>query len=173
MAMSIISLATFIGTFVLIKDLRSSIHGKLVLGYALSLFCYLALYKFDDDNIFLFLAHNIGFIGLEATEYWNLVMAFDICWSLFTMMRTNESSKRFWFYGSFVAVPSLVTFTIWIWFWIDRRFPRWYYSFKEYFGDSVPWATVIFLVIAAFKAYRMSKTLSRSESSRFKDEMTR
>lgn len=171
--MSIASLGGFIVIFAFTGELRSTVHGKMVLGYAISLFCYMCPDMRGSNSVLYHITEFLKFLGLEAAVLWNIVMAFDICLTMITFSKSFVVSKRFWFYGAFVFSVSLFFLVLLTWTWVYGIIPRWFYFVRNYSELFLLWATALFLVLAGFKAHRMSKALSRSESSRFKDEMTR
>lgn len=104
---------------------------------------------------------------------WNAVMFFDSFRTFLFFKSPDVGSKTFKIYGAFVTLVLSLLFWFLVKSEFDEIFLLIFYSFFNLIDGSVIAAAAFLAIASGLIAFRLSKSLSRSENSRFKEEMDR
>jgi hypothetical protein len=170
---TILGLFSIVSTYATINKLRATIHGKMVLGFASSLLCCVVQTFFHHSGFAHFFISSMGGLGFWGSLLWTLVMFFDCWWTFKFFSSSDERSKRFIFYGGFVASFLSLMFAVLIYIEYGDYFDGFVFELYDRFDSYILTMTVIFACLGGFGAFKVSKALQSSERSRFKSERNR
>jgi hypothetical protein len=171
--LSLIGLATIICTYALISELRANVHGKMIIALAVSMFASMGRLIIHHGSSYHFMFTFLGYLGFWSSLMWNVVMFFDSFWTFLFFKSPDVGSKRFKIYGAFVTLVLSLLFWFLVKSEFDEVFLLMFYSFLNFIDESMIAASAVSAIAAGLFAFRLSKALSRSESSRFKEEIDR
>lgn len=161
--------------FIFISEIRSTTHGKIMMSYAISLFCLTfknvikIIFEPNYDMPLYFLKFNC----FNWIHCWCFAMAFDICLSLCKFKQTAEPDQWFKFYLGFVVLFSLPIFTWSLRCWVKEEMSIVFEHFSIFQFYAIKLSSAIFLMITACKAFQVLRSVKKSENLQFKKEMAR
>lgn len=146
----------------------------MMMGYAVSLFCYTlcrCIKNFNKQFLYIPISCFLR-ISYNWIHCWCLAMAIDICVSFFKFDNMTETDHRMKFYV--VSVGALPMPMI-AWYVVNlvKGFRTIFREIEYYFLNLITLITAILLVIAAVKAFHLSRSANKSSNSRFTKEMSR
>jgi hypothetical protein len=107
-------------------------------------------------------------LSLVVAFVWLSVMTFDMMWTFCRFRKPSKTLKRFWFYLIFVIALAVAVY--FLLGYLPSGFGRNLINPIVGFVAVMALMDVIFIVIAGYKVFQLSKTSSRLEHSRFEEE---
>jgi hypothetical protein len=173
---SLISLAFLIATsvyYTVNKKLRSN-SGLSFLFFIVPLAVACALLvilhrRNLDNEIAVSIVFTLGFC-LQSAFTWISIMTFDIMWTFCRFRKPTENLKRFMVY----CLSTFVNVGIFASFYVSHDRQRFYLIYVLFLIFCLlAISDVLFIVIAGFRIFLLSRTLTLSEHSRFQEETRR
>jgi hypothetical protein len=169
LASSLLLIGAIICVHAYFKELRTTLNGKFLLIFSISLFVYYLALSIARTSASFFLETEEFLIlvgGFCFSFIWMTAMNFDVFWSLEYFSSPTDSQKSFKVYCliTFVGVVAIMAMFYETLITIE--------VFKDLLVVALA-ANVALIALAGFKMFQLSKKVNTSDTSRFKEESDR